>query len=224
MIRTQRSPTKLRWWTLEVDCWTLRLVFGQQKIQVGDKYFPFANFFFPSSKFNSFYLIFLKFFNGIFFKHFECMMLMTMPWLRNSTAPRSLPGKLEPPAQHQQRRDQLNLPFQVSQSVNDVLQNHLMTMRIYDHIKCVKYYAAEANVITRMMVDFEVIDNAFRNGVEIQESNHYSRYTNARSANWVTEQGSRTLVSYDDEYIWIWFSIENFNPNLFICFLNHVHH
>merc|ERR1712110_560653 len=28
-------------------------------------------------------------------------------------------------------------------SVNDVLQNHLMTMRIYDHIKCVKYYAAE---------------------------------------------------------------------------------
>jgi len=32
-----------------------------------------------------------------------------------------------------------------------------------------------------------------KNGVEIQESNHYSRYTNARSANWVTEQGSRTL-------------------------------
>ena len=75
-------------------------------------------------------------------------------------------------------------------------------MRIYDHIKCVKYYAAEANVIKRMMVDFEVIDNAFRNGVEIQESNHYSRYTNARSANWVTEQGSRTLVSYDDDDIY----------------------
>ena len=49
------------------------------------------------------------------------------------------------------------------------------------------------NVITRTMINVEAIENFFRNGVNIEESGHWSYYGGSEGYIW--EQGGRTLVS-----------------------------
>ena len=48
------------------------------------------------------------------------------------------------------------------------------------------------NVITRTMINVEAIENFFRNGVNIEESGHWSYYGGSEGYIW--EQGGRTLV------------------------------